>query len=71
MFVKLKPAPGLKIRHPQTLRHLPPEGDVVELESYWVRLLASGDVIEVTQETAPANSSPVVDVQQIPDSSES
>lgn len=59
MFKKLRPAPGLKILHPHTLRHLAEAGEVVELESYWVRLLACGDVTEV------------VDVEQIPDSTPS
>jgi hypothetical protein len=55
-FVILKPAPGLLVRHPETLRFLAPEGESVVLGSYWVRLLDCGDVAVV--------------VPQIPDSAE-
>ena len=54
----LKPArESLKIRHPDTLRFLSPEGEPVEPDTYWRRLLACGDVVEV------------VEIEQIPDSS--
>jgi hypothetical protein len=44
----LIPAPGLRVRKPDgTL--LAPEGEVVEMNSYWLRRLADGDV-------APASS---------------
>jgi hypothetical protein len=56
-FVTVKPAPGLLVRHPETLRFLAPEGESVVLSSYWVRLLDCGDVsVVVTQipDSAPA-----------------
>lgn len=55
--MKVKPAPGLKVRDPQTMLHIPDEGADVPESSYWVRLLACGDVLRV-------------DCDQIPDSEE-
>jgi len=44
--VKARPAkPELKIRVPETMLHLPPEGAMVELSSYWIRLAEAGDVV--------------------------
>ncbi len=52
MFVK--PAPGLKVRHPQTRQHIPVEGvEVPDTDSYWVRRLRSGDVVLVKPAAAP------------------
>lgn len=52
--VRLKPAAGLKIRNPQREHtHLPPEGDVVVLDDYFIRLLRTGDV-ERVPDPAPA-----------------
>jgi hypothetical protein len=45
MFVK--PAPGLKVRDEISRLHLPAEGREVPESSYWLRRLASGDVIKV------------------------
>lgn len=45
MFVK--PAEGLAVRDPLTKRVLPIEGKEVPETSYWVRRVASGDVVEV------------------------
>lgn len=42
----IKPAPGLHVRMPNG-NVLPEEGAQVELNSYWLRRLADGDVIEV------------------------
>ena len=44
MFVK--PAPGGKIRWPRTLRFLSDHGEHVPADSYWLRNLAQGSVIE-------------------------
>lgn len=38
------PAEGMKIRNPQTGKHLNAEGEKVVLSSYWSRCLLSGDV---------------------------
>lgn len=47
--VYLKPAAGLKVRHPLG-GHLKAEGDFVVLDRYWRRRLAEGSV---TQAPAP------------------
>lgn len=41
----LKPAPGLKVRMPNG-NHLPDGGAEVELNSYWLRRLNDGDVVQ-------------------------
>lgn len=41
----LKPADGLKVRKPAG-GHLSPDGEAVELNSYWLRRIADGDVAE-------------------------
>jgi hypothetical protein len=41
----LKPAPGMKVRHPQTRLHLAEAGQFVELDTYWHRRIADGDVV--------------------------
>lgn len=43
--IYLKPAPGLKVRTPQG-GFLPDEGAEVERNSFWVRRINDGDVIE-------------------------
>jgi hypothetical protein len=45
------PAPGLKVRDPKSGLHLSADGQRVPRDSYWLRRLADGDVIEAT---APA-----------------
>lgn len=45
----VKPKPGLVVRDPISKQPLPPEGREVPAESYWLRRLRSGDVIEVEQ----------------------
>lgn len=60
MFVK--PAPGLKVRDPDSRLHIPEEGAEVPESSYWLRRLSDGDVLTC----APA----VVSVDQISDSEE-
>lgn len=47
MFVK--PAPGLKVRDPQTHGFLPAEGASVPDTLYWVRRLKDKSVIETTE----------------------
>lgn len=51
MFVK--PSPGLKIRCPITKRLLPDSGKEVSETAYWMRRLASGDVIVVQPNQIP------------------
>lgn len=51
--IKLKPAAGLLVRHPETLQPLPKEGAEVVHSSYWLRRLAAGDVVLV-QDQPPA-----------------
>ena len=47
----VKPAPGLKVRDPQTFVHLRTEGEEVLLDgehgTYWRKRLAAGDVVRV------------------------
>lgn len=51
--ITIKPAPGLKIRKPAyPFPHLAQDGEEVTLDSFWVRRLQTGDVIEV--KPAPA-----------------
>lgn len=44
----LKPAGDAKVRRPDNRKHLKPEGEAVEMNSYWARRLAAGEVVEVT-----------------------
>lgn len=41
----LRPAEGVKVRHPDG-RHLAAEGETVTMTSYWQRRLAVGDVVK-------------------------
>ncbi|MBB5462876.1 DUF2635 domain-containing protein [Paraburkholderia sp. Cpub6] len=42
----VKPAPGLKVRHPVTKQFLPPEGiEVPEGDIFWTRAANDGDVV--------------------------
>lgn len=47
MKVFIKPAPGLKIRDPETKIQLPEEGAQVEKSSFWSRRIKAGDVVQV------------------------
>lgn len=51
----LKPAPGKVVRKPVG-GHLPEQGEWVNQESYWLRRLSDGDVVEADgpAEDAPA-----------------
>ena len=55
----VKPAPGLKVRDPQTRIHLPSEGAEVTLDgkagTYWRKRIAAGDVV-VVNPTPPKTS---------------
>ncbi len=44
MFVK--PRSGLKVRDPRNMWHLPETGAKVPRNTYWLRRLKSGDVVE-------------------------
>jgi hypothetical protein len=49
MFVK--PAPGLKVRHPVTRTFLPDEGiEVADGDLFWTRVLNDGDVVEISED---------------------
>lgn len=51
--IKIKPAGHNMVRNPDAgLRHLDPAGEVVELNSYWLRRLADSEVVEV-EDTPP------------------
>ncbi|WP_175867863.1 DUF2635 domain-containing protein [Burkholderia diffusa] len=44
----VKPAPGLKVRHPVTKQFLPDEGfEVPDGDIFWTRAAADGDVVIV------------------------
>jgi hypothetical protein len=46
--VIVKPAPGVKVRHPVTRKRIPETGiEVPSSDTYWARRLRSGDVVEV------------------------
>ncbi|WP_322069963.1 DUF2635 domain-containing protein [Paraburkholderia bannensis] len=48
----VKPAPGLKVRHPVTKQYLPAEGiEVPEGDIFWTRAENVGDVV-IERETA-------------------
>lgn len=57
MFVK--PAAGLKVRDPDSLLHLPPEGAEVPESQFWFRRLAAGDVVRVEADPIPDSSGEV------------
>ena len=45
--ITLKPAEGRLVRHPGNYQPLAADGEAVEKNSYWVRKVRAGDVIEV------------------------
>jgi hypothetical protein len=50
-MIKVKPATGLKIRDPKTLKVIPAAGFVVkEMTTYWARRIACGDVVVIENE---------------------
>jgi hypothetical protein len=51
--MKVKPAPGVKVRDPRTLKFIPEAGiELKEMSTYWVRRIECQDVI-VVAESAP------------------
>ena len=52
MRVYLVPAKSLKVRDPRG-GHLPAEGRAVDLDPYWRRRLAAGDVAKTSAPKAP------------------
>jgi hypothetical protein len=40
------PKKGLSVPYPQSREHLPAEGATVPRESYWLRRVTEGDVVE-------------------------
>ncbi|EOC6673540.1 DUF2635 domain-containing protein [Escherichia coli] len=54
MMLKIKPAAGKAIRDPLTMKLLASEGEEKPRNSFWIRRLAAGDVVEVgsTENTA-------------------
>lgn len=51
--MKIKPAPGLKVRDPDLKDYLPEEGRVVPDTAHWFRLKRDGDVVDVVDGEAP------------------
>lgn len=47
MMLKIKPAEGKAIRDPLTMKLLSPQGEEKPRNSFWIRRLAAGDVVEV------------------------
>jgi len=46
--MRVKPAPGLSVRNPDTKELLPPEGiDVPDDSILWNKLLNDGDVVQI------------------------
>jgi hypothetical protein len=63
MFVKPGPDPHnpgqlLLVRHLNTRRVLPPEGEEVPDDMYWRRRLAHGDVVEAQPPQPPTTDAP-------------
>lgn len=43
----IKPVPGVVVRDPDTLEPLPEKGDKKPRNSFWLRRLKDGDVVEI------------------------
>ncbi|NYH21387.1 DUF2635 domain-containing protein [Paraburkholderia bryophila] len=53
--MRIKPAPGLSVRDPETKQLLPADGiDVPDDSILWTKILNDGDVVLVTAKSAPA-----------------
>lgn len=53
--MRVKPAPGLKVRDPETKDYLPDEGrEVGDFNLYYIRRLKDGDVVLVTDDSHAA-----------------
>lgn len=48
----LKPQTGLKVKDPVTGKSLADDGETKPANTYWLRRLAEGDVVDVAAETA-------------------
>lgn len=59
--VFIKPASAdVKVRDPITKQHLKAEGESKPRSNYWIRRIAAGDVVEVTEQPAPAKAAPKI-----------
>lgn len=47
--ITVKPTDGRLVRHPSSYQPLSPNGESVEKNSYWLRKLRAGDVIEINE----------------------
>jgi len=47
--IKIKPADGLTVRDPETRHPLAAKGETKAKNSYWMRRLRDGDVVEVVK----------------------
>jgi hypothetical protein len=47
----LQPAPGCRVRDPDTLELLDPAGDLVTINGFWLRRLQCGDVVDISTGT--------------------
>lgn len=53
--MRIKPAPGLSVRDPETKQLLPADGIEVPDDSIlWTKILNDGDVVLVTAKSVPA-----------------
>jgi hypothetical protein len=51
--IRIKAAPGRRVRHPETMAVLPEEGiDVDPADTFWFRRLAAEDVVIVPADSA-------------------
>lgn len=48
----IKPASGAKVRDPVTKQHLRADGESKPRSNYWLRRVASGEVVEAAQHAA-------------------
>ena len=56
--MRVKPAPGLVIRDPETQEVLPAAGAVVPRSGFWLRRLQDGDVVEAAPAAKTVNPAP-------------
>lgn len=49
----IKPASGAKVRDPVTKQHLSADGENKPRSNYWLRRIASGEVVKSVQPAAP------------------
>lgn len=55
--MKLVPRTGMLVIDPVTFQTLPAHGEDKELDSFWLRRLQDGDVVEAKEEQQPAAAS--------------